>query len=77
MATTNPWKAFQGLLPRSRRIVGTVIGHNANGTSTITLRDGSPITVEGQGVVVGKKALVENRAIVRELPNLPVYQVQV
>ena len=77
MATINPWKEFQGLLPRPRRMIGTVISDNDNGSSTIELRDGSRMTAEGQGVEVGKKVLVENRVIVRELPDLPIYRVQV
>ena len=77
MATTNPWKEFQGLLPKPRRVIGTVVNHNSNGISTITLRDGSSITARGQGVTVGKKVLVEDGTVVREVPDLPVYQVQV
>lgn len=77
MATTNPWKEFQSLLPRPRWMIGTVVSHNGSDVSTIKLRDGSFLTVRGQGVQVGKKVLVENRAIVREVPDLPVYQVQI
>ena len=50
---------------------------NDNGSSTIGLRDGSRMTAEGQGVEVAKKVLVKNRVIVRDLPDLPVYRVQV
>lgn len=77
MATTNPWKEFQGLLPKPRRLIGTVVSHGGDGISMITLRDGSLLAVRGQGVDVGKKALVENQTIVREVSDLPVYQVQV
>ncbi len=74
MATTNPWKAFQGLLPKPRRVIGTVVYHKSNGTSTITLRNGSSITARGQGVEVGEKVLVEDGEVVREVPDLPDYQ---
>ena len=77
MATTNPWKEFQGLLPKSRRMIGIVVSYNGVGASTIKLRDGSFLTVRGQGVQVGKKVLVENQTIVREVSDLPVYQVQI
>ena len=77
MATTNPWKNFQGLLPKTSRIIGTVASHNSNGTSAITLRNGSTITANGQSVGVGQKVLVENGEVVREVPNLPSYLVQV
>ncbi|MTI11831.1 hypothetical protein [Sansalvadorimonas verongulae] len=77
MATTNPWKQFQGLLPKASRIIGTVASHNSNGTSTITLRDGSTMTAKGRGVGVGQKAFVEGGEVVREVPDLPVYSAQV
>ena len=77
MATTNPWKAFQGLLPKASRMIGTVTQHNSNGTSTITLHNGSSFTVNGQSVGVGQKALVEGGEVKREVPDLPLYNVQI
>ena len=77
MANTNIWKQFQGLLPKHSRIIGTVISHNDNGTSSIVLREGTQMTAEGQGVAVGQKALVENQTVIRQVPDLPVYRVQV
>ena len=77
MATTNPWKAFQGLLPQASRIVGIVVSKHGNGTSTVRLRDDTTMTAKGNEVEVGKKVLIENANIVREVPNLPVYDGQV
>ena len=77
MANANIWKQFQGLLPRRSRFIGTVISHNDNGSSSLALRDGSLITAEGQGVAVGQTALVENQMVVREVPDLPFYRVDV
>ena len=77
MATTNPWKEFQGLLPKPRRMIGIVLSYNGVGASIIKLRDGSLLTVRGLGVEVGKKVLVENREVVREVPDLPIHQVQI
>ena len=77
MATINPWKAFQGLLPKASRMVGTVASHNSNGTTTITLHNGSSITVKGHGVIVGSKALVEDGEVKREVPDLPFYTVHI
>ena len=77
MANTNIWKQFQGLLPKYSRIIGTVISHNNNGSSTVALREGSLVTADGQGVAVGQKALVENRVVIREVPDLPLYRVEV
>ena len=77
MANTNIWKQFQGLLPRNSRFIGTVISHNNNGSSTVALREGSQVTADGQGVAVGQKALVENRMVIREVPDLPLYRIEV
>ena len=77
MATTNPWKNFQGLLPKTNRIIGTVDTHNSNGSSTIILRSGLTMTAKGQGVSTGKKALIESGEVVREVPDLPHYDAQV
>ncbi len=77
MATTNPWRQFQGLLPKTSRIIGTVTSHNGNGSSTLALRDGSAINVKGEGATVGSNVLVEGGEVVREVPDLPVYDVQV
>ena len=77
MATANPWKQFQGLLPQTSRFIGTVASHNANGTSTITLRNGSSMTAKGQGVAVSSKALIDDGEVLREVPSLPAYTVQI
>ena len=77
MATINPWKQFKGLLPKASRIIGTVDTHNSNGTSTIILRNGLTMTAKGQSVSTGKKVLIESGEVVREVPDLPSYDVQV
>ena len=75
--TTNPWKQFQGLLPKASRIIGTIACYNGNGTSTLILRDGVPITVRGQSVAVNSSALIEGGEMIREVPKLPAYNAQV
>ncbi|MTI11686.1 hypothetical protein [Sansalvadorimonas verongulae] len=77
MANSNIWKEFQGLLPKVRQVIGTVVSHNSNGTSTITLRNGSSITAKGQGVSIGQKALIKDGEVLREVPNLTLYNSQV
>ena len=77
MANTNIWKQFQGLLPKHSRVIGTVTSCNDNGSSIVALRDGSQVTADGQVVAVGQKALVENMVIIREVPDLPFYRVEV
>ena len=77
MATANPWKQFQSLLPKVSRTIGTVFQLNDNGTSTVTLRNGGTLTVKDQGVNAGHQVLIERGEIVQEVPALPVYSVQV
>ena len=77
MATTNPWKQFQGLLPKAARVIATVVTHSSNGTSILTLRSGHTMTAKGHGVAVGQKALIGRGEIIREVPDLLVYDVQV
>ncbi len=77
MATTNPWKNFQALLPKASRVAGTVASHNSNGTSTITLRDESTMMAKGHNVGVGLLALIPGGEVVREVPALQTYDVQV
>ena len=72
MATINPWKQFSVLLPKPGRVIGTVVSHNSNGTSTLTLRSGTSIIVRGQAVPVNNKALIEGREIIRQIPDLPI-----
>ena len=77
MATKNPWKAFEGLLPKTSRVIGIVAHHNVSGTSTITLRDGSALTIRGHNIAIGKKVLVNNGEDIREVPDLLVSTVYV
>ena len=78
MATVNPWKRFIGLLPGGERTVGTVANINASaGTSTLTLRNGVAVVVQGTSVGVGQKAFVSDGQITGQAPSLPQYDVEV
>ncbi|MGM8936445.1 hypothetical protein ACS8E9_16465 [Pseudomonas neustonica] len=78
MATVNPWKRFIGLLPGGERTVGTVANINASaGTSTLTLRNGVAVMVQGTNVGVGQKAFVVDGKITGHAPSLPQYDVEV
>ena len=57
MATTNIWQQFKTLIPEDSRHIATIVAHNGNGTSQARLRDGSIITVQGEGVEPGQKAI--------------------
>ena len=77
MATTNIWQQFKSLIPEGDRTVITVAANNGNGTSTATLRDGTVITVRGENVGAGKKALMEGGTIKSEVPDLSIYEAEI
>lgn len=57
MASTNIWHKFKALLPQGVRVVVTINRVNPNGTCRGTLRNGSAITVHGEGEV-GQRVFV-------------------
>lgn len=73
----NLWRRFQTLLPSDPLLVGEVVSHNADGTSTLQAPDGAYLRVRGQGVTVGLMAFVRGGRIEGEAPNLPDYEVDV
>lgn len=77
MATTNIWQQFKALIPEGVRIVATITGNNGNGTSQVTLRDGSLITVKGESVGVGHKVFIQDGEIKGTAPNLAQYEADV
>lgn len=77
MATVNPWKRFQRLLPRAGRYTVTINTVNSDGTSTATRRDGQIVRLKGGLVEAGKKAWVEGDQIIGEAPDLPTVTVYV
>ena len=77
MATTNPWKQFESLLPKAHCTIGTVTNQNNDGSNTITLRNGSSIIIKGENLDVGRKVLIENGEVIKEVPDLPMFHVQI
>ena len=77
MATTNIWQQFKALIPEGSRMIVTITAQNGNGTSTATLRDGTSLTVQGEGVQVGSKAMIEDGAIKTQVPDLASYEAEV
>jgi len=77
MATVNPWRRFQQLTNYQSRVVATVYDIGPNGTSVVTLRDGTRTRVRGDSVAIGNKAFIGNGQIQGEAPDLPAYTVQV
>ncbi|WP_066015242.1 hypothetical protein [Endozoicomonas atrinae] len=77
MATTNIWQQFKSLIPEGARNVVTITSNNGDGTSSATLRDGTIIRVQGETVVPGNKALIEDRVVKVEVPGLAVYEAEI
>lgn len=74
---SNLWKQFQKLLPDNRILVGDVISHHGDQTSTVEFVGGERIRPMGQGAAVGKKALVQGDRVIGEAPDLPQYNITI
>lgn len=72
---TNPWKRLQKLLPQDPLLIGDVVLHHNDGTSTVTLADGRELRVRGQNVAVGQKAFIRGGEIRGPAPNLAVVSI--
>ena len=77
MATTNIWQQFKALIPEGSKMIVTITAQNGNGTSTVTLRDGTSLTVQGESVQIGNKALVKDGSIQTEVQDLASYEAEV
>lgn len=66
----NVWKQFEALLPADPLLVGQVLSHNADGTSSVQLPGAQVIRVQGQTVPVGNRAFVQTGRVQGEAPNL-------
>jgi hypothetical protein len=73
----NLFREFIGLLPKDPLLIGTVTAHNADGTSTIELPDGSLINARGQSVAVDSQAFVQFGQIQGDAPGLSVEVIEI
>lgn len=73
----NIWKAFQQLIPGNPLLVGKVIAHNADDTSTIQLPDGVLIRARGVDVAEGVSAFVRAGKVEGAAPDLPKYEIEI
>jgi len=74
---SNPWTRLSKLMaPGSKTVVviGTV---NNDGTSTVTLRNGDSIKVQGDSVNAGDSALIQQGRIIGKVPNLEHVEIEV
>ena len=59
-------------------LVGTVVSVNSTtGTSTVTLRNGVNVVVQGTSVGVGQKVFITDGSITDQAPSLPQYDIEV
>lgn len=72
----NLWAQWTGLLPSRRRVIGSVVAHNADGTSTIQI-SGGVFRARGQTVPIGQQAEVESGAVMRQAPTLETFTIEV
>lgn len=70
---TNLWDQFLNLVPRRRRLIGTVTAHHANGTSSFQLPEGQTVIVRGQlNAEPPYRAWAVDGALESAAPNLTV-----
>ena len=74
---SNQWKQFAALIPGDPLLVGTVLSHEADGTSTVQLPDGGILRPQGQDVTVGDRAFVQSNRVQGEAPALLAVEVNV
>lgn len=74
---SNIWRDFKNLIAGDPLLVGTVISHNSDGTSTVQLPDGGLLRPQGQSVAVTSKAFVQSNRVQGEAPDLLALEVPV
>lgn len=67
----NTWAKFRALLPSDPLLVGEVVEHHSDGTSSVTLPGAITIRVQGHDVSVGNQAFVQSGRIQGLAPDLP------
>lgn len=73
----NPWTKFAQLIAPGAKQIVTVASVGSDGTSVVTLRNGSSMRVAGDTVAAGQKAFIQNGRIIGRAPDLPVQNVEV
>ena len=74
---SNPWVKFKRLNAPGAKILVTVTAVHNNGTSTVTLRSGDQIVVQGDSVAAGSPAFIQDGRIAGRAPQLLVQSVSV
>lgn len=74
---SNPWVKFKRLnAPGAKTLVTVTAVHN-NGTSTVTLRTGDELVVQGDTVGAGSPAFIQDGRIAGKAPSLQIQTVSI
>ena len=73
----NIWQQFKALIPADPLLIGEVLQHNDDGTSTVRLPGNQVIRVQGQGVGIGSRAFVQAGRVQGEAPTLETYSIAI
>lgn len=63
-------------LPKTKRLIGAVVAHNPDDTSTIQVNNGV-FRARGQSVPVGQQAEILDGAVQGQMPTLPTVVIEV
>ncbi|MDP2548094.1 hypothetical protein [Oceanobacter sp. 4_MG-2023] len=74
---SNPWTRLSKLIAPGAKTIVTVTTVHTDGTSTVTLRSGDTLRVQGDTVSEGNAALIQQRRIIGKVPNLVHYEIEV
>ncbi|WP_445425163.1 hypothetical protein [Alishewanella sp. HL-SH06] len=74
---SNQYQRLRGLTQSQPRTIGTVVSHNADGTSTVQLLSNAFVTVLGQGVAVNSRAYIEGGRIIGQAADLPFFTIDI
>ncbi|MBL4796499.1 MAG: hypothetical protein JKY50_03700 [Oleispira sp.] len=74
---SNPWVKFGELVAPGAKAVVTVTTVNNDGTTSVTLRGGGELRVQGDNVAQGAKALIQGGRISGAAPSLPIISTEV
>lgn len=73
----NTYRQFSELFVTRKMLVGEIVSHNGDGTSTVDLIDGTTIRARGTSVTVGQKAFIRDGAVESQAPDLTVFNLPV
>ncbi|MDP2610015.1 MULTISPECIES: hypothetical protein [unclassified Oceanobacter] len=74
---SNPWTRLSKLIAPGAKTIVTVTTVHTDGTSTVTLRSGDTLRVQGDTVAASSKAIIQAGRIIGKAPDLSHYEIEV